>query len=211
MVDHLEIITRKVARSRGLVHYYTGKPCHRGHVCARFVSDYSCVECKAKHRVRDHEKEKKRAREAREANPEKTAQYCKNWRINNPETFYQSYHGWRSRNLERARAAAREWAKANKIAVRGYANKRRARKLAAEGQFSIDDIERIRKQQRNRCAEPSCRCSFVKNAMHIDHIVPISKGGTNWPRNLQLLCASCNAKKWALDPIEYAKRKGRLI
>jgi 5-methylcytosine-specific restriction endonuclease McrA len=29
----------------------------------------------------------------------------------------------------------------------------------------------------------------------VDHILPKSKGGQNWQRNLQTLCASCNFEK----------------
>lgn len=42
-----EIITQQEAKSKGLKHYFTGKPCKRGHTCRRYVSDGECVECKA--------------------------------------------------------------------------------------------------------------------------------------------------------------------
>lgn len=35
----------------------------------------------------------------------------------------------------------------------------------------------------------------TEEKMHIDHIIPISKGGTNDPTNLQILCEGCNLKK----------------
>lgn len=35
------------------------------------------------------------------------------------------------------------------------------------------------------------------NGLHIDHIVPISKGGKTVPSNLQVLCAKCNLSKGA--------------
>jgi hypothetical protein len=35
----------------------------------------------------------------------------------------------------------------------------------------------------------------IEEKLHIDHIVPISKGGTNDPTNLQILCEECNLKK----------------
>lgn len=46
---------------------------------------------------------------------------------------------------------------------------------------------------------------------HIDHITPLKLGGSNWPRNLQLLCASCNIIKNAKDPIAHMQSLGFLI
>ncbi len=43
---------------------------------------------------------------------------------------------------------------------------------------------------------PKCERAFSsKLTKHIDHIVPISKGGTNDVVNLQLLCEECNVSK----------------
>jgi hypothetical protein len=41
----MEIITRSAAKAAGLRHYFTGTPCNHGHVAARFVSTWGCVEC----------------------------------------------------------------------------------------------------------------------------------------------------------------------
>ncbi|SEL31519.1 HNH endonuclease [Paenibacillus sp. OK003] len=37
----------------------------------------------------------------------------------------------------------------------------------------------------------------LENTFHIDHIVPLTMGGTNDPTNFQLLCDSCNLSKGA--------------
>ena len=42
-----------------------------------------------------------------------------------------------------------------------------------------------------------CRKCGTTNRLEIDHIHPLARGGTNKLDNLQVLCRSCNARKWA--------------
>lgn len=44
-----------------------------------------------------------------------------------------------------------------------------------------------------RCAD--CGATNQETRLHIDHIVPISKGGSNKKENLQVLCKDCNLAK----------------
>lgn len=48
------------------------------------------------------------------------------------------------------------------------------------------------------------RCEYCQTAqeisgaqMHVEHIIPISRGGTSEESNLALACAWCNSYKWA--------------
>lgn len=40
-----EIVDRKSAMKTGVVHYYTGIPCKRGHVAKRYTNTSNCTEC----------------------------------------------------------------------------------------------------------------------------------------------------------------------
>lgn len=40
-----ELITREDAHAAGLVRFFTGRPCRRGHVAVRFVSNGACTAC----------------------------------------------------------------------------------------------------------------------------------------------------------------------
>jgi 5-methylcytosine-specific restriction endonuclease McrA len=88
------------------------------------------------------------------------------------------------------------------------ARARRAKSRNADGFHSSKDVARIRAAQRDRCA---CCCVELHAKGHVDHIIPLSRGGSNWPRNLQLLCKTCNMQKSASDPIVFMQRKGKLL
>ncbi len=40
-----KLISRSVAKSQGLRYYFTGKPCPKGHISFKYVSNYACKEC----------------------------------------------------------------------------------------------------------------------------------------------------------------------
>lgn len=40
-----EVVTRAEAKARGLIRYFTGKPCKHGHVAERYVSTGFCMRC----------------------------------------------------------------------------------------------------------------------------------------------------------------------
>jgi 5-methylcytosine-specific restriction endonuclease McrA len=88
------------------------------------------------------------------------------------------------------------------------ANDRRARVRDAEGSYTKADVARIFLLQKGRCA--ACRIS-IKVKKHVDHIIPLSRGGSNFPANIQLLCPPCNHSKGAKHPIAWAKENGRLL
>jgi 5-methylcytosine-specific restriction endonuclease McrA len=51
-----------------------------------------------------------------------------------------------------------------------------------------------------------CRKSF-----HMDHYMPLSKGGAHDLSNLVIACPNCNQRKHAKDPFDFALTVGRLL
>lgn len=39
------IVSRTQAITRGAIHYFTGKPCKRGHIGMRYTDTSNCVQC----------------------------------------------------------------------------------------------------------------------------------------------------------------------
>lgn len=69
----MQIVTREQAKISGLKKFFTGNPCSKGHVCERLVSNGQCVQCKAKQREPD--KQKQYNIEYRDKNREKIKAY----------------------------------------------------------------------------------------------------------------------------------------
>lgn len=114
------------------------------------------------------------------------------------EAALRQNKAWRDQNLEKHRAMCRAWAKEHPLEMRAIVARRRARIAQAEGTYSKADVERMLAEQDGFCL--SCRGDLWLLGFHVDHIHPLSKGGSNGPENLQLLCPLCNRKKGSKVP-----------
>lgn len=59
--------------------------------------------------------------------------------------------------------------------------------------FNAKDKAHLYSAQKGKCN--GCGVKFPVRNMTVDHIRPFSKGGSDKPSNLQLLCGSCNSMK----------------
>jgi CRISPR/Cas system Type II protein with McrA/HNH and RuvC-like nuclease domain len=59
--------------------------------------------------------------------------------------------------------------------------------------FNAKDKEHLYAAQKQKCN--GCGAKLPIRLLTVDHIKPFSKGGTEKPSNLQLLCNSCNSTK----------------
>ena len=90
--------------------------------------------------------------------------------------------------------------RANPGMVAARTARRRAAEAAAEGSYSAADISAIRRRLKDRCFY----CGAPLNGKEkVEHMIPLSKGGSNRPTNLTLACRTCNLDKHSKTALEF--------
>lgn len=166
---------------------------------------------------RDPESERTRVKEYTAENADRVKAYKEAYREEHREElsqkqldyYYANHEEIRERTNERNRTP--EMREKLRPSKRYHAQIRRARKLNQMGTVSSDIEARLYEQQSGRCAGPGCGEALDEVEVHLDHVIPIARGGLHDDGNLQLLCAWCNQSKGPKLPHEFAQRRGMLV
>lgn len=108
---------------------------------------------------------------------------------------------WKRDNPVRVKALNRQWYEDNYERCRELAWNYRARKRGASGSHTTADIKAQHERQEGKCYWCNCK---VGDKYHVDHVVPLSKGGSNWPSNIVIACPTCNQVKKDKHPMDFA-------
>lgn len=139
------------------------------------------AEQQRKWREKNHEYRLEYERKYREANKEQRAEYTRKYREEHRESY-----------LESNRKHTRKWNKEHPLARRASRLRARARKRNAEGTYSASDIREQYEKQSGKCFWCG---EHVGDTYHVDHVVPLARGGSNTPDNLVISCPRCNQSK----------------
>lgn len=128
----------------------------------------------------------------------------KAWRLKNKDRLRALDKKKKDANREKYRAQNREWYKNNPEWAVAKEARRRAAKKSSEKHFSKEDVKRIYDEQNGQCV---CCGEPLSGGYHVDHIIPLSKGGSNGPDNIQLLLPVCNVQKKDRDNDEFMRSR----
>ena len=156
-----------------------------------------------------YERHKQYYQDKRDANRESANAYFKEYYQTHKEEHKLAMQQWRLKNKEHEKEMQKLYNKTDKgKAVRKTidSNRRIAKK---SGSFIPDDILNLYRLQSGKCVY--CKYCIENNNYHVDHIMPLSKGGTNELKNIQLLCPQCNLSKNDKLPEDFAQKFGQLL
>jgi len=219
----MTIITRKDALAQGLTHYFTGKPCKRGHIAARYVKTRSCTECTADHNAAFYA-----------ANPGKSTEYSQRWQAKNPDKVKAAESrrvrhrtdevrarelAYRQRTKDERREYRRQW-QANRMAVdpsfrlrsnlASLINTSIRKQFGAKASRTHDligcTVAELRQHLEAQFTNGMSWENYGRSGWHIDHIRPCASFDLSDPEqqrqcfhytNLQPLWAADNIRKGA--------------
>lgn len=189
---------------------YTNRVCRDcgTSIAHMLASCIRCVECRRLEKNRDQ-----RERKARQYGPkperncencgkridpsrQRTARFCNRKCLETHRTKNVDRSEYLNATKQRRLAYQRNWRKNNPARTSSHKAKRRANELV--GKFTESDWKRLVNYYRGRCAY----CGN-ESVLTVDHVVPLSRGGTNYIGNLLPACQSCNSSKHNLFLVEW--------
>lgn len=142
------------------------------------------------------------------ANREKEKASSAAWKVANKEKNKAANDAWYAANKETVKIRGAAWKAANPEARSIHKRNRRALKKQAAGKISKGLAEKLFILQKGKC--PCCGKSLGEN-YHMDHIIPLALGGSNYDSNIQLLRKQCNLQKNAKHPLDFMQSRGFLL
>ena len=176
------------------------------------------AEHKEEKRVHDHEyylkhqdKLKLKQRLYRIANPEAERMRVQNYQHTHQEELKEYRRNYRNKNKEKINAFQKEWYKSNRaycnlisklwryrnlerarLNGRVQAARRRMLMLENGGSHTKQDILNQYHKQDGKCYWCS---KIVDKTFDVDHVIPVTRGGSNDPVNLVISCRTCNRSR----------------
>jgi 5-methylcytosine-specific restriction endonuclease McrA len=119
--------------------------------------------------------------------------YRKGWADANRERKRELDRRLYAANLEKRRAKNRRYSLTHRSARNATQAKRRAARLGAL--HEPYDRDAIYERDAGRCH--ICVAPVPRDSFHLDHVVPLSRGGSDTPANVAVAHPECNHRKGA--------------
>ena len=174
------------------------KPVSEFHKNGKYIRSF-CKKCHNLSVKKWKAKNQTKVKDYNTKNADKRAEYMKQWRAENPDKVKKQAAKWVSENRARWCKKKVIWNNENPVKVKDYHHQRRAR-------IRGTTFEKINADQVYERDGWICKiCGEIVNqdleypdplSKTLDHIIPLSKGGSHTVENVQLAHLNCNLKKY---------------
>lgn len=189
----------------------------------RTVCKTCMYEDSKKYKELNKEKTIQQQKDYRIKNKDRLSSYIKNYNIKNKDRLSEVKRKYYDKNIDIISQYNYDYYKKNKediikkvilytktekgiISKKNTSNKRRLIKKNG----NIDTVALLEmKNKSNNCYW--CDCKILNNNYHLDHYIPLSKGGSHTIDNIVISCPSCNLRKSNKDPYQFALSVGKLL
>jgi 5-methylcytosine-specific restriction endonuclease McrA len=135
-----------------------------------------------------------------ERNAERLREQRKAYAAANRDRLRVSWEAWRQANPERRRAielrARRKFEQTHREKILDKNSRRRARILSV----TVEKVDRMVVYARDRGRCGICGRFVAKASFHVDHVIPLARGGPHSYANVQVAHPTCNHRKRATMP-----------
>ena len=152
-------------------------------------------EQKRKYYYANHAERRAAGKRWYEENKESALEASRRWHAANPDKVREAHRKYHAENPHRRGEFRRNWRSANKLKDRAATERRRALKMNAP------TVTFTAEQWAQRVAYWGGRCYLgipdlcTGDAEVMDHVKPLSKGGSHMLANLRPACQACNSSK----------------
>jgi len=166
----------------------------------------TCVVCNVEKDIsefhRDKLKDGGRRKDCKTCNNIKRALYYKENKKEHSDKGKRYYQ----KNKEKIKQKSREYYHANSKEIN---RSRRFRIIERRVKRNQNGVYKVLKKEIDRMYNQPCSFCGSSDNIHIDHVVPISRGGRHSVGNIQPLCSACNLQKhnkYMIEWIAYRKK-----
>lgn len=180
-------------------------------ICTRCKIEKSCDDFEHEPRNTKRQKRSSHCRECRKVkkleyyyrNRERTSARSKEVYYSDIEASRAKHRQWYADHRAERTESKRRYRAKNPFVHRRQNSKRRAAVLNSEGSHTAEDLKLLWIEQGGLCAYCDMRLDV---GCEVDHIIPLSRGGSDDIGNIALACPPCNGSKLHRTPEEWGQQ-----
>jgi len=180
-------------------------PCHEAYLVYKRTWAQNNADSKKASDKKYYQTHKEKTKQYVKNNKERISLRNKEYRIKNLEKRNQQFKEWYNKNKEHNSLRKKEWVKNNPDKVERQLSRRRARRLGNGAEpYTIQQVLDLYGTNCHICNIPinllaprHPRKPGWEKGLHIDHVIPISKGGADTLDNVRPAHGLCNISRGA--------------